>query len=232
MSSTDSPIPTDFTIATDTDTDNTDSNTPDEKVLRLFDDIDNDISLNAKAITSRKTRVDTMARLLTLDVPDEFRKIYMPLEEETDEVIQAKIDTIDLFSVRLLGREHTIQFAQHLTLEEYLKLLTINSDWRESLLSVQHLPANDSKSKELLQCNFAQVYDDPCRPFTFVTMLYNSLNIDSVLTGTGKTVFLLAAEKGDIQLMRILQAKSCNFFLLITLATLLCILLLDINTLL
>ena len=133
MSSTDSPIPTDFPIATDTDTD-TDSDNPDEKVLRIFDDIDNDISLNAKAITSRKTRVDTMSRLLNLDVPDEFRKIYMPLEEETDELIQAKIDTIDLFSVRLLGREHTIQFAQHLTLEEYLKLLTINDDWRESLL--------------------------------------------------------------------------------------------------
>ena len=212
MSSTDSPIPTDFPIATDTD--NTDSDTPDEKVLRLFDDIDNDISNNAKAITSRKTRVDTMARLLTLDVPDEFRKIYMPLEEETDELIQAKIDTIDLFSVRLLGREHTIQFAQHLTLEEYLKLLTINSDWRESLLSVQHFPANDSKSKELLQCNFAQVYEDPCRLFTFVTMLYNSLNIDSVLTGTGKTAFLLAAEKGNLQLMRALQAKSCDIFAL------------------
>ena len=30
MSSTDSPIPTDFPIATDTDTDNTDSDTPDE----------------------------------------------------------------------------------------------------------------------------------------------------------------------------------------------------------
>ena len=192
MSSTDSPIPTDFPLATDTDTD---SDNPDEKVLRIFDDIDNDISLNAKAITSRKTRVDTMARLLNLDVPDEFRKIYMPLEEETDELIQAKIDTIDLFSVRLLGREHTIQFAQHLTLEEYLKLLTINSDWRESLLSVQHFPANGSKSKELLQCNFAQVYEDPCRLFTFVTMLYNSLNIDSVLTGTGKTAFLLELKK-------------------------------------
>ena len=180
--------------------------------LRLFDDINNEVSCNANSIVTNHTRSDIVSNLINVDVPDEFLRIFMPLETQSDQVKQAKLDTRNIFCDGLLGRQHTIKLVQYLTLEEYLRLLHVNSEWREALISVQHQPPGYSKTDQLLKTNFAQVYCDPCKRFTYVTMLYNSINLDSVIGDVKRTTFMIAALKDDLPTMRILLAKSCNVY--------------------
>ena len=108
--------------------------------LRLFDDINNEVSCNANSIVTNHTRSDIVSNLINVDVPDEFLRIFMPLETQSDQVTQAKLETRNIFSDGLLGRQHTIKLVKYLTLEEYLRLLHVNSEWREAPISVQHQP--------------------------------------------------------------------------------------------
>ena len=131
------------------------------QTVSLLNDIENPHSTKLVSISSHSTRSDSMATLINLDVPAEFRRIFMPLEVVTDKVTRDKLDTVNIFSAKYLGYQHTIQLAQNLSLQEYLQALNVNDDWRHGLLSVQHLPHGNSKACQILQMNLPEAYLDP-----------------------------------------------------------------------
>ena len=182
------------------------------QTVSLLNDIENPHSTRPVSFSSHSSRSDSMATLINLDVPAAFRRIFMPLEVVTDKVIRDKLDTVNIFSAKYLGYQHTVQLAQNLSLQEYLQALNVNDDWRHGLLSVQHLPHGNSKACQILQMNLPEAYLDPLCKEVYVAMIYNNINLDSVLQPTGRTTFMLAAKDGDIETMKILQAKSCDVY--------------------
>ena len=189
---------------------------PDQDVpepYSIFDSLSNqDDMFSYSQFSTDSYNVDNLIKVITLDIPDEFRKLLMPVENVDDKVIESMNQTLDITHLRYLGGNRCLDLVRRLDLEEYLAALTVSPLWKTGLLEAQHYPTDNSKCHELLRVNLAQTYLDPSRIFTFVTMMYNNVNLNSRLPDTARSTFMLAAIRGDLQIMRILKSKGAHLY--------------------